>query len=106
MAKVNLAKMSLDELKKLRKDVDAAIVSAENTARKTALAAAKEAVAKHGFSLEELLGAAKPSKKAPKPAKYAHPENPEQTWSGMGRQPKWIKEALEAGKSLDGFLIK
>ena len=106
MAKLHLEKMSLDELKKLRKDVDATIVSAEKTARKTALAAAKEAVAKHGFSLDELLGTAKPSKKVPKAAKYAHPENPEQTWSGMGRQPKWIKEELDAGKSLDRFLIK
>jgi len=106
MPKVNLAKMSLAELKDLRKDTDAAIVSAEKAARKNALAEAKKVAAEHGFSLDELLGETQPAKKAQRPAKYAHPENPEITWSGMGRQPGWIKEALAAGKSLDVFLIK
>ncbi|WP_425415751.1 H-NS family nucleoid-associated regulatory protein [Paracoccus chinensis] len=27
--------------------------------------------------------------------------NPEQTWSGRGRRPQWINEALEAGRTLD-----
>jgi DNA-binding protein H-NS len=27
------------------------------------------------------------------------------TWSGRGRQPGWIKEALAKGKGLDDFLI-
>jgi DNA-binding protein H-NS len=37
---------------------------------------------------------------------YRHPENADQTWSGRGRQPDWMKEALAAGKSKDDFLIK
>lgn len=27
--------------------------------------------------------------------KYRHPENPELKWTGRGRQPKWLEEALE-----------
>jgi len=106
MAKVNLAKMTLTELQTLRKEIDVAIVSAEKAARKKALAEATEVAAKHGFSLDEILGDAKPAKKPARPAKYAHPDDPKVTWSGMGRQPGWIKEALAAGKSLDAFLIK
>ncbi|WP_367180595.1 H-NS family nucleoid-associated regulatory protein, partial [uncultured Jannaschia sp.] len=43
--------------------------------------------------------------KAPQPAKYRHSENASLTWSGRGRQPGWIKGALENGRSLDTFLI-
>jgi hypothetical protein len=35
-------------------------------------------------------------------AKYADDEG--NTWSGRGRQPRWIKTALAAGKSIDEFL--
>ncbi|MBR0775824.1 H-NS histone family protein [Bradyrhizobium diazoefficiens] len=34
--------------------------------------------------------------------KYADGEG--NTWSGRGRKPKWIKAALESGKSIDDFL--
>src|SRR3954447_26758367 len=27
-------------------------------------------------------------------AKYANPDNPSETWSGRGRQPKWVQMAL------------
>jgi DNA-binding protein H-NS len=48
------------------------------------------------------------TKKATKPvaARYQHPENPEQQWSGRGRQPRWVKEYLEKpGKTLESLLI-
>lgn len=105
MAKINLAKMSLSELKQLKKDIDKAMAAAEKSQRADALAAAEAAAKKHGFSLADLTGGTKKSAKSPAPAKYAHPENPSTTWSGRGRQPGWIKEALKAGKSLDDFLI-
>ena len=105
MAKINLDKLSLKELQQLSKDVDAAIVAARKANRKAAIDAANKAAAKHGFTLDELSGKAKTSAKTPAPAKYAHPDNPSATWSGRGRQPNWIKEALAAGKSLDDFLI-
>ena len=37
-------------------------------------------------------------------AKYAHPENPSQTWSGRGRRPRWVTEQIESGKSLEDLL--
>jgi DNA-binding protein H-NS len=50
----------------------------------------------------------KTSKRAPRPAKYAYTdENGEaRTWTGQGRQPLPIRNAIEKeGKSLDDFLI-
>lgn len=109
MPKINLEKLSLAELEKLTKDVDRAIEQTRRANRKEALKAARDAAAKYGFSLDELVGTSRtaPRKKKPgSPPKYAHPENPAVTWTGRGRQPGWIKDALAAGKSLDDFLIK
>jgi DNA-binding protein H-NS len=36
------------------------------------------------------------------PAKYADGNG--NTWSGGGRKPKWVKEALASGKSIDDLL--
>ena len=38
--------------------------------------------------------------------KYCNPEHPEQTWSGRGRQPRWVRELLATGKSLDDLTIE
>lgn len=33
--------------------------------------------------------------------RYRNPDDASQTWSGRGRQPKWVAEALAAGRTLD-----
>lgn len=38
-------------------------------------------------------------------AKYANPNDPDETWSGRGRKPRWIEAALNSGKSLVDLLI-
>ena len=37
--------------------------------------------------------------------KYQNPNNPAEKWSGRGKQPRWVKVQLLAGKKLDRFLI-
>ncbi|MEO1679948.1 MAG: H-NS histone family protein [Pseudomonadota bacterium] len=106
MAKINLDKLSLDELKALEKDLAKAIKGFESRKRKEAMAAAEAAAKKAGYKLSELLESTKPPKKSPQPAKYRHPENPSVTWSGRGRQPTWFKEAIEAGTPEDDLLIR
>ena len=41
----------------------------------------------------------------PSTPKYRDPDKPENTWAGRGKQPGWLKEKLEAGASLDDFLV-
>lgn len=104
---MDLNNLSLNELKKLRSDVDKAISSYEDRLKKDALAAAQAAAKEHGFDLGELLSgtAGKRKTKGTVAPKYAHPENSNLTWTGRGRQPKWIKEALGAGKTLEDLAI-
>lgn len=95
---VNLEIMSRKELLKLREAVEKAIVNAEKKDRQEALKAAEKAVAEFGFSLAELSDDAPRSAKGSKAkAKYRNPANPEQTWTGRGRKPQWIHDALKDG---------
>ncbi len=101
---LELDRMSKDELQKLRQDVDRALTTVEERRRADARAAAERAAREHGYSLDDVLAAQKKSGKK-NPPKYRNPENPVQTWSGRGRQPVWIKEALQGGRNLDEFAI-
>lgn len=77
-----------------------------------------------GYSVEELFGGAAPraakaapassaktAKKARKPLgkvapKYRNPANPSETWTGRGKQPRWLAVHTAEGRALDDFLIK
>lgn len=37
--------------------------------------------------------------------KYRHPENPDKTWTGKGRQPVWFKEHVEKGGDPEALAI-
>ncbi len=102
----DLTTMSLDQLKKLQKDVEKAISSFEARRLAEARKALEAKAAELGVSLADILGG-KPAKRAKSPvaAKYAHPENSALTWSGRGRRPQWVVDGLAAGKKMDDFLI-
>jgi len=38
--------------------------------------------------------------------KYRNPENPAETWSGRGIQPRWLTAQLRSGKKVKHFLIR
>jgi DNA-binding protein H-NS len=74
-----------------------------------------------GYTVEELFGAAAPArgrkaatKASPKAGrklgkvapKYRNPDNAKDTWTGRGRQPRWMAELVAAGKKVEDFLIK
>jgi len=78
------------------------------------LAAIAEQISKDGIDVEALISALSgetktrtKSKRAPRPAKYKYVDatGEEKTWTGQGRTPSAIQEQLDAGKSLEDFLI-
>ena len=108
MADIDLNGLSLDELKKLQKDVNKAVDGYKDKRKKEAKSEVEARARELGFSLSDFADgsdSAGKKKREPQPAKYRHPENESLTWSGRGRQPQWVKEALENGTSLDAFLI-
>lgn len=105
MAKA-LDKMSLEELEAQKREIEATIKGFEKKRRADCLAELRAVAKAHGFALEEFTGGKLAKTAATKGvAKYANPADPSQTWTGRGRQPGWVKEALAAGKSLDTMAI-
>ncbi|MDT1064046.1 H-NS histone family protein [Paracoccus sp. CPCC 101403] len=96
--------LDLKELKALRSKLDRAIDGFEAKQKQKAMEAIRVAAQEHGFALKDLLSD-EGLKTTPVAPKYAHPENPEQTWTGRGRKPRWVQEALDAGKSMDDLAI-
>lgn len=52
-----------------------------------------------GFSLDELLNVKVKRMTGRAEAKYRNPTNPEQTWTGKGLPPKWLREATGGDKT-------
>ena len=100
---LDLESMSRDELKSLISDAQKALKTVDARRRAEAKRAAERAAKEFGFSLDEVLGAGgKGSKGAPK---YATPADPSQTWTGRGRKPNWVLDALNQGKSLEDMAL-
>lgn len=103
----------MEELRSLRGQVDRAISGFSERKRRDAVAAAEEAIKAHGFSsLSDLTGGRRRGARGGKPAarpapsdeaRYANPDDSSQTWSGRGRRPRWIQDALASGRSLEDF---
>ncbi|ALN59545.1 MULTISPECIES: H-NS family nucleoid-associated regulatory protein [Lysobacter] len=99
--------------------------------RKPLAAVRKKVVAllkAEGYALEELFGGAAPAARAGRPAKaaksaapaarkarkplgkvapkYRNPANTGETWTGRGKQPRWLAAYTAQGKKLEDFLIK
>jgi DNA-binding protein H-NS len=39
------------------------------------------------------------------PQKYCNPEHPAQTWSGRGKQPRWVKTLMADGATLEDLHV-
>ena len=107
MAKMNgLDKLSLVDLKDLKVRVEQAIAEREIVERKELREEIETMAAKAGFSVSELFGGAKNGRKGMTVAvKYRNAKDPSQTWTGRGRPPRWLAEAMKKGAKRESFLV-
>jgi len=119
----NYSNWSVDKLNKEIEKIQKVIKTKEARDKKATLAKLVSVARKSGFELHELLGSetikihqpkSRASKSAPKKAsgkrgkvapKYKNPANGDETWTGRGRQPLWVKEYVQNGGSLDQVTI-
>ena len=106
MAKLNgIDKMSYAELAQLRTQIDRLMIEKQNAERVALRQKLADMAKEHGLSLEEVLGKGRKGKGSVAP-KYRDPKNPDNTWTGRGRMPRWMVAATKGGKSnKDDFLI-
>lgn len=116
---VDISKLSKKELSELIRE---ATKKKQILAKRQPITAVRSRLtrlaASNGYTIEELFGtprsASLSGKKAAKKLKplakkvqpkYQDPSRPDQTWTGRGRQPRWLSAAIGRGVPLEHFLI-
>lgn len=107
--KPDISELSVEDLKRLQAEAEALILSKNDQAVEDAynqVIAIADAI---GLSIEELLEFGeqkrkKTSRKAVEP-RYRNKNNADETWTGRGKQPRWLVAEIEKGAKLDDFLI-
>ena len=103
MKEINFESMSTDELWTLQNKV------AETLAAR--IADEKNILERRLSQLAQRFQTVRPleqSGRRPYPRvlpKYRNPDQPSETWSGRGKQPRWLTAQLRSGKRLEDFLI-
>ena len=99
MDECSLTDMAVDELWDLYQSI-AAILASKLEAQKSELDKRLRRLQANAVPVE-------PSRR-PYPTvtpKFRNPAQPDQTWSGRGKRPRWVTELLNAGMSIRDFQI-
>lgn len=102
-----LANSSVAELEQLTEEIKTAIEERKIKEINDARIHVRELAESLGITLEELIAEPNKPAKATKKAtvKFRNTQNENETWTGRGKQPKWLVLALENGAKLEDFLI-
>src|ERR1700704_3090032 len=109
MKKIDLETMSVDDLWSLHEQISK-ILSARITSEKRELEK-RLAVLNRGIegadSSQSYNGNGKARRKYPRVfPKYRNPQTPSETWSGRGKQPRWLAAAIKTGRKIQHFKIR
>lgn len=107
---MNLETMTVEQLQQLQDQINREIKQRRNRDKKEIISKIRAMAAAGGYTLEELVSGAnavenvKVSRSVA--AKYRHPQDPSLSWTGRGKQPRWVAEAIAGGKALSDLLIR
>ncbi|WP_213773880.1 H-NS histone family protein [Bradyrhizobium sp. dw_78] len=105
--KLNLNAMSVDEMWQLHEEISK-VLSVRLTSEKRELEKRLSQLRreKEIQSVEAPDRASGERRKYPRVyPKYRNPNEPSETWSGRGKQPRWLAAALKTGHTIDEFVI-
>ena len=101
----DLAKMSYAELVEMEARIERLKIEKQNSERAAMRKQLTDLAKQHGFDIHELFSR-RGKGKGSVAAKYRDPKNPESTWTGRGRMPRWLTAATRGGKAnKEDFLI-
>lgn len=110
---VDLSKMSVAELKSLADQASNMVGTRHQEELKAGYAQVEQIARGLNVSVEELVAVGqKTSKKAsgaPRKAvapRYRNTSDPSETWTGRGKQPRWLAAQIAGGAQVTDFLIK
>lgn len=110
----DLSSLTVEELHELIDEAKSYIITKKEQAVQKAYVQMVQLATELGMSVEDVL--ARGRKTAPKTKeenavkrvapKYRNPLNAEETWTGRGRQPRWVQEKISRGITLEDMRIK
>lgn len=104
---MDLENLTVEQLEQLAKDAAAAAKKKREDGRKELRRKIEAMIRAEGYQLPDVFPELNGVELKPVLAvTHRHPEHPELTWTGQGRRPKWLVEAMAAGAELDSFKIR
>jgi DNA-binding protein H-NS len=101
----NLDAMSYAELAQMQARIERLKIDKQNAERTELRQRVLAMVKQAGFEMSDLFGKGGKGKGAVA-VKYRDPQNPENTWTGRGRMPRWLAAATKGGKvKKEDFLV-
>ncbi|MTW10341.1 H-NS histone family protein [Pseudoduganella eburnea] len=104
---MDLSKLSSPELRNLQEQIKRELKQREGMDKQKAREQIFAIAQQSGVPLKELLAGFPGSrnKGGKVEARYRNPGNANEQWTGRGRQPKWVRDWVDSGKSIDGLRI-
>ena len=101
---INLDNLNVDELRAITENAQQLISQKQHQRLHDAYVQFEKIAKDNGCSIDEILKAGESLEKK-RSIKYRNDEDSNETWTGRGRKPTWLVEALSAGKRLEDFAI-
>jgi DNA-binding protein H-NS len=102
----DVEKMSYSELMEMEAQIQRLKVEKQTSERVAVRKELTDLAKQRGFDIHELFGRGGRKGKGTVAVKYRDPKNPENTWTGRGRMPRWMAAATKGNKAKkDDFLI-
>ena len=109
MADIDLSGFNIDQLTDLVGKARTEMASRGKQRRKDLRSELERRVAADGYKLSDIFpelgnGTASGRQRRKMPVKFRNPQNPDETWTGIGRTPRWVQAILgERGIEMAAF---
>jgi DNA-binding protein H-NS len=110
--KINLDAMSIDRMWQLHEEISQALSVRLTTEKRelekrlAQLRRESEMRRSEPADTQSVKGPRRERRKYPRVSpKYRNPKEPSETWSGRGKQPRWLVAALKTGHTIEEFVI-
>lgn len=101
---IDLDSLNVDELRAITENAQQLIAKKQHQRLYDAYMQFEKIAEDSNSTINEILAAGEKLEKK-RSIKYRNTDNNEETWTGRGRKPTWLVEALAAGRDLESFAI-
>jgi DNA-binding protein H-NS len=101
---IDLDNLNVDELRAITENAQQLIAKKQHQRLYDAYMQFEKIAEDSNSTIEEILKAGEKLEKK-RSIKYRNTDNHQETWTGRGRKPTWLVDALAAGRDLEDFAV-